>query len=65
MKVEDVRARVAKIVASKGDYDIAHGMEDDLFLDVLKAIAAGAKEPKALAAEAIKSADIDFPRETY
>lgn len=63
MKVVDIEERVAKIaeVASKKDGE-AHGLEDDLFLDVLKAIAKGAKNPAELAAAAIKSADLEINR---
>ncbi len=63
MKVTDIEARLAKIkeVASEKDGQ-AHGLEDDLFLDVLKAIANGADDPRALAAAAIQSADLDINR---
>lgn len=63
MKVGEVEDRVAKIASLQGQKDSeAHGLEDDLFLDVLKAIASGARNPRALAAAAIKSAELDIAR---
>lgn len=62
--VEECRARVEAIRAAAEDDEAAHGMEDDLHFDVLKAIAAGASNGKALATEAIKTAQIEFARWT-
>lgn len=63
MTPEQVRAEVAKIEAMRGDDEAAHSAEDGLWLDVLKAIAKGeCADPAAVAAEAIKTNDIDFSR---
>jgi hypothetical protein len=67
MKLEDVIDFVSRIasVAKGGDYEMAHGMEDDLHIEVLTEIAEGhltAEEMAALAREACKTALIDFPR---
>lgn len=63
MKVTDIEERIAKIASVASEKDgAAHGLEDGLFLDVLKAIANGAKNPKALAAAATKSADLKINR---
>ncbi len=59
---EDVVRRVAKIVGMAGDDEAAHGEEDALHEDVLKAIAAGALNPAELAAEALKTLEIEFSR---
>ncbi|WP_146126630.1 MULTISPECIES: hypothetical protein [Burkholderia cepacia complex] len=65
MNVKEVETRVAKIATLQGQADgEAHGLEDDLFLDVLKAIASGARNPVELAAAAIKSADLNIKRWT-
>ena len=49
---------------NKKDYEAAHSLEDDLFIEVLKTIALGFENIEAyeLADEALKSLDIDFPR---
>lgn len=61
--VEYIQEQVEKIKRSTGDYELAHGLEDDLFEDVLTAIAEGScEDPKACAKEAIKSTDIEFAR---
>lgn len=66
MNVHDVRARIsgiAGIAESPGDDQVAHGMEDRLWSDVLEAIANGTcDDPKACAAEALKTIDIHFAR---
>jgi len=64
MTPEDVRARVAHISCTAGDWEAAHGAEDQLYKDVLNAIAAGAPNARALAQEAVVAALIDFPRYT-
>ena len=60
--VEAVRAFVAVVEDSKGDYEIAHSFEDALHSMVLEAIAGGAPNPAELAAEALKTSDIEFRR---
>ncbi|HDR9174475.1 TPA: hypothetical protein QDB23_001688 [Burkholderia vietnamiensis] len=63
MKIAEVEARLAQIAALERVPDgSAHELEDALFLDVLKAIAAGASNPAELAAVAIKSADLHIKR---
>lgn len=62
MTVEDVRRDVAQIAADAGDPETAHSSEDALMVAVLKEIAAGSPDAAALAAEALKTAAIDFPR---
>ncbi len=62
MTVDEVKERVRQIDASKGDDEGAHSMEDTLRADVLKAIADGAPNAAALAAEALKTMNIDFAR---
>lgn len=65
MTIDDVKKLVAEIDAAKADYETAHSMEDHLYLKVLGAIALGKAESAAeLAAEALKAADLDFPRYT-
>lgn len=63
MRVSDVKFQVEQIKAIAGrDDEAAHSMEDELFIDVLKAIAKGSRQAKALAREALKSKALQFPR---
>jgi hypothetical protein len=66
MTVEEIRARVEKVRAlalDERDNEDAHGEEDDLYRDVLRAIAAGqCEDPAACAAEAVKTAEFDYDR---
>lgn len=65
MTPQDVRKRVEQIrkLAGPGaDYEALHGMEDNLHQDVLAAIAEGVLEPQAVAAAALRTKKIEFPR---
>ncbi|MFH8751111.1 hypothetical protein ACH4GK_31775 [Streptomyces rimosus] len=65
MDVSRVRDRIALIAKrASSDDEQAHALEDDLYRDVLKVIAQTSSDPLArtLAAEAIKTAEIDFER---
>lgn len=65
MTVTDVREWVKEIAqVSTGPHGgpAAHVLEDELFLVVLKAIAAGAADPARLAAEALESSALPFDR---
>jgi len=62
MTVDDVRERVENIRQAAFDDEVAHGMEDELYAEVLKAIANGADSPEKLAAEALKTEKIEFSR---
>lgn len=59
---EEIRLRLMEIIQRRSEPDVAHGLEDDLHQDTLKAIAAGAPNARELAAEALKSMEIEFPR---
>jgi hypothetical protein len=54
--------RVARIREMAGDSEAAHAAEDDLWQDVLEAIRDGAENPGELAAIALRTADMEFPR---
>jgi hypothetical protein len=58
--VEEIRARVTEI--DKLDSERAHDAEDQLWCDVLRAIAEGAHNASELAAEALKTEALDFSR---
>lgn len=61
VSAEDIREAVRQIrVESYAPK--AHAREDELYLDVLKAIASGAQNPAELAAEALKTQEIHFDR---
>ena len=62
MTVEEVRAWVEEIRITAHDDEKAHGMEDALHQEVLRAVAENAPNAAALAAEALKTRDIDFYR---
>ena len=62
MKVREVQDRVALIAAMTGDEEAAHSAEDNLHADVLRAIADGARNGRALAREVLKTEDLDFRR---
>ena len=62
MTVDQVLAEVAKVRELAGDYEGAHGREDLLRTRVLEAIAGGAPNAAELAAAALKTGEISFPR---
>ena len=63
MKPEDVRARVEEIRKVVRDCETAHGMEDHLYVDILKAISAGeCEDAKACATIALEVDNMDFTR---
>ncbi len=62
MDVSDVTTGLAAIRAIADDDESAHGEEDELRARVLQAIADGATDPAALAAEVLKTRDIEFSR---
>lgn len=62
MKVEDIKATIEEIKFIVGDSEAAHGMEDDLYQDVLRAIAEGAENPAELATAALEAAKIQYTR---
>ena len=64
MNVEDVRKKVAEISAvSDEDDEQAHLSEDELYQEVMEAIANGeCDDPAGCAKEALKTLDIDFSR---
>lgn len=59
---EEARAQVESLKRSRGDYEIAHSMEDTLRHDVLEAIAAGSPHAVELASIALETSDIKFAR---
>lgn len=52
--VQDVIDEVKNIECESGDYEAAHGDEDDLHVAVLKEVVAGNPEARAMAKEALK-----------
>jgi hypothetical protein len=53
-----VTARIEAI--NYGDPEEGHGQQDDLYLDVLRAIADGVDDPAGVAREALKAERPDF-----
>lgn len=63
LTIQDVIDAVEHIRRKRINAEEAHMMEDQLYIDVLEAIADGfAEDPKKMAAEALKAVEIDFPR---
>ena len=62
MTIQEVKIRIKAIAAVADDDEVAHRMEDELFRDVLEAIADGAVHGPALAAMVLETDDIDFNR---
>ena len=63
MTIEEVQNCVQDIASIAGDPEDQHELEDKLHVDVLKQVAAsGDQILSALAKEALKTQDIDFPR---
>ena len=66
MKIEDVKKRLLKIENCKGDDEMTHCYEDDLFYDFVENIKNGnyktKKEIELIATELFKVRDIDFAR---
>lgn len=59
---EIVKTRVNHIKLNLHDNEACHGYEDNLWRSVLESIAEGAKNPKELAIEALKTQELDFHR---
>lgn len=57
-----VQDRLRLIESGKLDDEAAHSHEDDLYVEVLQAVAAGHPDAAVLASEALKTRDIDFGR---
>jgi hypothetical protein len=64
MTVQQVKNRVSAIEAVKRDFEVAHSMEDELYIEVLRAIVAGVPDIQELAEAALESQAIDFVRVT-
>ncbi len=74
MTIEEVRDLVATIATVNGDSEVAHSLEDRLYIQVLEHIAMGTgaahqtdrvfhdEEAAQLAREALKASDIRFAR---
>lgn len=62
MDLNDVNERVLRIAAASGDDEHQHSSEDDLYRDVLRAIADGAPNAAELATAALKSQTLHFSR---
>jgi hypothetical protein len=64
MSIDDIKQKVQTIRGHAEDPGKAHSLEDCLHLEVLMAIAAGCDNAAELAAEALKTDDIEFSRWT-
>jgi hypothetical protein len=64
ISLDDVKDEVVNVALSD-DNEMAHAREDRLYLDVLKAIAGGCKNPEELAQAALLTQKVNFPRGYY
>jgi hypothetical protein len=62
MTPNDVRLRLKQIANFGGDHEAAHAAEDDLYRDVLRAIADGLPQGKRMAQMALETQDMKFER---
>lgn len=62
LTVEHVRQRLEEIKTFAGDSEAAHGAEDKLHQDILRAIAEGAADGPELAKAGLETLGIDFER---
>jgi hypothetical protein len=63
MKIAEIEARVMAILEAASDDEAAHGMEDALHQDVLRAIADGkCDDPAGCAKAALGTRRIEFAR---
>lgn len=64
LTTRDIYDALARISSAAHDHDdqAAHTKADNLYRDVLKAIAAGAPDAPALAATALQAEEMDFCR---
>lgn len=60
--VGEFARRARSVLARAGDPEAAHGAEDQLWADALKAIADGHPKPADVARAALKTLEDDFPR---
>lgn len=62
LAVEEVRRRVELLRETAGDSEVAHAIEDEIHVTVLRAVAAGGTNSVELALEALKTLEIQFNR---
>lgn len=62
MDIADIEGRIEAIKKMAADWEAAHSWEDQLYRDVLEAIANGASDPRELAKAALASQAIPFAR---
>lgn len=64
LNVGDVRQAIREVerVSSEGDHERAHGLEDQLYKDVLRSIAIDPSNAQAIAAEALSCETLEYPR---
>lgn len=62
MSVESVRGMVEKVESLSGDPEAAHSAEDQTLVAALQMIAEGCDDSAAVAREALRVREIDFPR---
>lgn len=63
MNLQDIQKRVQEIKDISGDDEVAHAMEDDLYVAFVKFVSEnGSPELSEMAKEVLKTENIDFAR---
>lgn len=63
MTLEEIEARLEDIERSAKDSEMAHGLEDDLYIDFVQHVAQmGPPELAEMAKAVLRSQQLDFPR---
>jgi hypothetical protein len=63
MTLDEIKDRVGRVKARVSDPEVAHGLEDELRDDLLKALAEGrVSDPAAAAQIALETNNFNFPR---
>lgn len=62
MTHDEAKKRVQAIRDAKGDDEMAHSMEDQLYLDFVRHVASQEGPHRAVAEEILKTGEIDFTR---
>lgn len=62
MDLKYIKLRLDNIEKSKGDYESAHGLEDNLYQKFVEHVSTTDGDLGVMAKEILKSKEIDFPR---
>ena len=65
MNIKQIKGSIQAIKDIQGDYEVAHGMEDDLHIEFINHVAKCEDEDlRLMALEVLKTSKLTFPRYT-